>query len=167
MTEKYKFFYGGVFSQWFRCSFEVDNVTYNCAEQYMMQQKASFFGDEEHEKKIMSTSSPSDQKAFGKKVRNFNKEKWDAVARDIVYKGNYFKFMQNKGLLLDMTESKGSILVEASPYDQIWGIGLSATDPRAKNPETWKGTNWLGEVLNKVRDDIENGIYRTEGFGWK
>lgn len=167
MTTKYKFFYGGVFSQWYACSFEVDGVKYNCAEQYMMQQKAVLFGDEHCEKKIMATSSPKDQKAFGKQVKNFNKEKWDQVARDIVYKGNYFKFTQNKGLLAEMMKSKGFVLVEASPYDPIWGIGLSAKDPRAKDSKTWLGTNWLGEALNKVRDDIESGVYTTEGFGWK
>lgn len=163
---QYVFFYGGPFSQWLGCDFKVDGVTYNCAEQYMMHQKALTFGDTEIAAQIMRERHPRDQKALGRKVRNFDAKKWNEVARDIVYKGNYAKFQQNKGLLYALNETKGKLLVEASPTDKIWGIGLSTDDERRHDPANWRGTNWLGEVITKVREDLEAGVYRTEGFDW-
>lgn len=167
MEDKYEFFYGGSFSQWLICDFSVDGIRYNCAEQYMMHMKAIFFNDGVSANKIMKARHPREQKALGRTVKNFVKEKWDGVSRDFVYKGNYAKFQQNKGLLYALSKAKDKIIVEASPTDQIWGIGLSTDDDRRFDPEQWRGTNWLGEVLMKVRDDLEAGIYRTKDFGWK
>ena len=163
---KYTFFYGGSFSQWLRCDFTVDGVAYSCAEQYMMHMKAKTFGDEESAKKIMKANHPREQKALGRKVTNFDAAKWNEVARDLVYKGNYAKFQQNKGLLYTLNESKGTLLVEASPTDKIWGIGLGMDDDRKEDPANWRGTNWLGEVITKVREDLEAGVYRTDNFNW-
>lgn len=164
--DKYEFFYGGPFSQWLDCDFTVEGVRYGCAEQYMMHQKALFFEDAESARKIMAARHPREQKALGRKVKGFDKEKWEAVARDIVYKGNYEKFRQNKGLLYALKETVGKELVEASPTDRIWGIGLAEDDDLRLDPANWRGTNWLGEVLMKVRDDLVAGVERTEDFGW-
>lgn len=150
-------FYNGTFSQWYKCNFKVEGVQYNCAEQYMMAEKARLFEDKRAEEIIMSFSDPRDQKAVGKKVQNFDLEKWNAVARDIVYRGNYAKFTQNPSLLSQLLEAKG-YFVEASPTDTIWGVGLSMEGPLILNEANWRGTNWLGEVLTKVRDNILNGI---------
>ncbi len=103
----------------------------------------------------MESESPREQKAIGRGVRGFRAEEWEAVAKDYVYFGNWAKFSQNPPLLkllLDTTAS--TTLVEASPYDTIWGIGLGEEDPRARERATWRGTNWLGEVLTRVRDDL-------------
>ena len=93
-------------------------------------------------------------------VAGFNKEQWEQVARDVVYKGCYAKFTQNQDLKQALLATAGTTLVEASPEDRIWGIGLRKTDPRALNRATWRGTNWLGEILTKVREDLLN-----ESFG--
>ena len=155
--EKFTFFWGGIFSQWHPSSFQIDGVTYNTAEQYMMAEKARMFGDKLSEQKIMMMPDPKAQKALGRKVVGFVAEKWNASARDIVYKGNVAKFTQNPSLLKNLLDTRGTVLVEASPYDTIWGIGLAESDPRAKLRAQWKGLNWLGEVLTKVRDDYERG----------
>lgn len=152
----YTFFYSGPFSQWHRCRFTVDGVEYCSAEQYMMHQKALLFGDGEIAEQIMQATHPRVQKALGRKVRNFDADRWTAVCRDIVYRGNYAKFSQNEDKKAALLATTGT-LVEASPYDRIWGIGLGADDPRRLDPKTWKGTNWLGEVLTKVRDDLAGG----------
>lgn len=152
--EEFEFFWNGPFSQWLRCRFVVDGVKYNCAEQYMMAEKARLFGDKKMERAIMKSTSPREQKAFGRKVKNFNVHKWESVARDIVYKGNYAKFTQDKKLLKVLLLTKGTTIVEASPYDKIWGIGLRKDDKRAQSRSTWQGKNWLGEVLTKLRDDL-------------
>lgn len=157
--EKFTFFYSnkgpkGPFSQWFMCPMRIGGVNYNCCEQFMMAMKARFFQDEETLRKIMLARQPKDQKAFGRDVHGFVKSKWDGVCKEIVYKGNYAKFTQHaehKKLLLD---TKGTTLVEASRTDDIWGIGLAEDDPRAQRRETWLGTNWLGEVLTKLREDL-------------
>lgn len=159
-AERFTFFWHGVFSQWHKQKFTVDGVEYNCAEQYMMAQKALMFNDKPAHHAIMHSDDPSDQKRLGRNVKNFIKDKWDAAAKDIVYKGNYYKFRQNAKLKEQLLATKGTTLVEASPYDQIWGIGLKEGDPRTLRRETWRGKNWLGEVLTKVRDDLE-------GESWK
>ena len=154
MSEKFTFFWHGPFSQWYRQDFVVEGVTYNCAEQYMMAAKAKLFEDDETLDKIMASTSPKEQKQLGREVKNFDKDKWDAVARDLVEKGNYAKFTQNNDLKKMLLETIGTTLVEASPYDKIWGIGMDDKNPLALNRNTWKGLNWLGEVLTRVRDRI-------------
>ena len=159
MAEKFTFFWGGrapngLFSQWAPTPFEIDGVTYNCAEQYMMTEKARLFGDSATLAKIMSAVEPSDQKRYGREVKGFDKKVWDAAARDIVYKASYAKYTQNQDCYDAILATAGTTLVEASPHDTIWGIGLRSCDPRAKDRATWLGTNWLGETLTKVRDDI-------------
>jgi ribA/ribD-fused uncharacterized protein len=150
----FTFFWSGPFSQWHRSGFTIDGIEYNCAEQFMMAEKARMFGDQDALTNIMKATHPKDQKAFGRTVKNFDKTKWNKVAKDIVYKGNMAKFKQNPKLKTILLETQGT-LVEASPKDTVWGIGLDEKDPRAQNPEQWLGTNWLGEVLTKVRNDLQ------------
>ncbi len=154
MSERFTFFWGGPFSQWHPCTFRVEGMRYNCAEQYMMQQKALLFGDTEMAAEIMSARHPRRQKALGRQVRRFNGERWAQVARDIVFRGNLAKFTQDAELQAILLATAGTTLVEASPRDSIWGIGLAEDDPRAQNRSSWRGTNWLGEVLTRVRETI-------------
>lgn len=152
MTEKFTFFWHGPFSQWHPSVFTVDKIQYNCAEQYMMAQKALMFGDHARWLAIMSSAEPKAQKTLGRQVENFNPDEWDKVARDIVKKGNIAKFEQNPDLKDQLLETKDTTLVEASPYDKIWGIGLAQDDPKALDRNSWQGTNWLGETLTEVRE---------------
>jgi ribA/ribD-fused uncharacterized protein len=150
---QYHFFYGGFLSQWWRCNFIIDGVRYNCAEQFMMASKARVFGDSYHEDLIMSADHPGTQKMFGRKIGNFNSEIWNKVARQFVYLGNLHKFTQNDDLYSQLRTTQG-LLVEASPTDCVWGIGLAMDNPDRFNRAKWRGTNWLGEVLTQVRDDL-------------
>jgi ribA/ribD-fused uncharacterized protein len=153
-TDEFVFFYGGFMSQWYRSKFTVDGVTYCTAEQYMMAMKAEYFGDTDIQKKIMATTDPSEQKALGRQVSNFNAEAWNAVSRGYVYKANMAKFTQDNTLKEYLLETGDRELVEASPYDKIWGIGMNENQPGVTSKCNWKGTNWLGETLTKVRNDI-------------
>lgn len=154
MSEKFTFFYGGWASQWAPSKFVIDSVEYNCAEQWMMSEKARLFGDDDALDIIMKSDNPKVQKATGRLVRNFDPKVWEANAKLIVYRGNKAKFTQNANALEWLLDTVGTTLVEASPWDSIWGIGLSANDVRAQDRSTWQGTNWLGEIVTQVRDDI-------------
>ncbi len=157
---KYVLFWDGPFSQWHPSTFTIGDVTYNNCEQYMMAQKALFFKDQESYEKIMSGNlHPKILKELGRQVKNFDKKKWETVCKQIVYEGNYAKFTQNPDLLKILMETKGYELVEASPFDTIWGIGLSKDDPRALDKSQWRGTNWLGEVVTRVREDLLIGKF--------
>jgi ribA/ribD-fused uncharacterized protein len=151
--DKYVFFWqgGSPFSQWHKVSFKADGYTYTCAEQYMMHRKALLFNDSETAKKIMQAGyNPKKHKELGRLVKNFDAAVWNKHAKAIVYAGNYEKFTQNEKLLEVLKATKGKVIVEASPYDKIWGIGLSPEDPKRFDPKEWKGTNWLGEVLTTL-----------------
>jgi ribA/ribD-fused uncharacterized protein len=154
---KYFFFYKikSPFSQWYKSNFKVDEITFNCAEQYMMYKKAMLFDDVETANKILKTKNQREQKQLGRMVRNFNQAVWDKNCKDIVYKANWEKFTQNKELKKILLETKGTILVEASPNDTIWGIGLSIENPDRFDKSKWKGKNWLGEILTDVREKLD------------
>ena len=102
----------------------------------------------------MAAGHPSEQKSLGKQVRGFVEDQWNAVARDIVYRGNAAKFTQNPELLRNLLDTQGKLLVEASPTDFIWGIKMGEGAEGIEDPNNWRGTNWLGEVLTKLRDDL-------------
>lgn len=150
--KKMLLFYGGPLSQWYGSKFKEGEIEYNTAEQYMMAKKALLFGDMVSYQKIMDFKNPRDQKAQGKKVFPFDKEKWNSVCRDIVREGNRLKFTQNPELYTYLMATHDAELVEASEKDDIWGIGLSETDPRALDRTQWRGTNWLGIAIMEVRD---------------
>ena len=153
-TPKIHPFYGGPFSQWAACAFTIDGIEYSCAEKYMMAAKASLFGDDEALAAIMESDSPREQKAWGRKVKGFNPDVWNAVAKDVVFRANMAKFTQNRDMWKYMVLTGNDILVEASPTDRVWGVGISEDDPRIYNQDEWQGTNWLGEVLMEVREAI-------------
>jgi len=123
-------------------------------EQYMMAEKARIFGDEEILEEILKNKNPKQIKALGRKVRNFDEEVWKKKRYSIILNGNYAKFIQNKELRRFLVETKNRVLVEASPYDKIWGIGMAADDENVENPLQWKGQNLLGFALMEVREEI-------------
>lgn len=154
MNSNYTFFWSGPFSQWYESKFIKNGIKFNTAEQYMMYNKATLFDDFDIAEKILKTNNPKIQKGLGRQVSNFNLDVWNQNAKRVVYEGNYCKFTQNPDLLQKLLSTEGTILVEASPFDSIWGIGLSEDVARITPPEQWKGTNWLGEVLTQLRDDL-------------
>lgn len=143
------------FSQWWKSSFNIGHVKYLFMEQYMMAEKARLFGDKEMEEKIMSSNDPNKIKGFGCKVSNFNEEIWNDIKYSIVINGNYNKFIQNDKLKAFLLSTEDKILVEASPYDNVWGIQMSEEDVDIKNPKLWRGENLLGFALMEVRNEIK------------
>jgi len=155
ITDKYVFFWGDHPSQWYPSPMTIDGIEYNCCEQYMMHQKALLFGDTEIAEEVMVTKHPADQKKLGRRIKNFDKNEWDKVNLQIVYKGNYAKYTQNeelKQLLINTGERK---FCEASPVDLIWGCGLGENDPLIDDEINWIGLNLLGQVLDKVKMNLK------------
>lgn len=157
--EKFTFFWGNnpkfkyaEFSQFFKCKFNINGVEFNCTEQWMHWKKAITFSDFNVAKQILKTDNPVEQKRLGRLVSNFNTDVWSSVAVDVVFRGNIEKFSQNIELLNKLKSTKNTILVEASPYDKIWGIGLKQSDPRSSDISQWQGQNLLGYILTRVRD---------------
>lgn len=145
-------------SQWYERPFTHNGITYPTCEHWMMYQKAMIFSDILIAKKILRASTPKDVKRLGRQVHNFNADIWDADKYQIVQQGNLLKFSQHKNLHDYLCQSKTEDIqfVEASPYDKIWGIGMKASDPRAKNPHQWMGENLLGKALTDVRNKLIN-----------
>lgn len=163
----YTFFWSGPFSNWYPAKFNADVPFYatdkiiqalthfNCSEQYMMYMKAMTFNDYETASKILYSDSPKEQKALGRTVKNFDAAVWDKISYDIVYTACKHKFTQNPQLLKALHDTEGTILVEASPYDKIWGIGMAEGDPGIEDEKNWKGENRLGKVLTQLRIQLK------------
>jgi ribA/ribD-fused uncharacterized protein len=147
-------FWSGWPSNWFYSPFVIDGIPYTCGEQWMMAEKARQFGDDQALHAILSTSSPREQKALGRDVRNYDDDVWMAVARDRLYVGLLEKFRQNPDLCRRLLDTGTDVIVEASPLDRRWGIGLAKDHPDATHPSRWRGGNWLGEVLMRVRETL-------------
>lgn len=156
ITDNYILFWNGVFSQWYPSNFIVDGIKFSSCEQYMMYQKALTFKDAEIAEQILKESHPAPIKMLGRKVKNFDLNVWNSVCFGIVVKGNLAKFSQNPEMLKYLLNTGGKILVEASPQDKIWGIGLSASSPQCDNAALWSGTNLLGFALCCVRIQLLN-----------
>jgi ribA/ribD-fused uncharacterized protein len=144
------------FSQWWLSDFTENSVTYQTAEHYMMAGKARLFGDLEIEKQIIATKSPKDVKALGRKIKGFDNDLWNQHKYEIVKQGNLLKFSQNNNLKDFLISTDTKVIVEASPVDPVWGIGLSEKDLEAQSPELWKGENLLGFALMEVRDVVKS-----------
>lgn len=129
--------------------------TFLHCEQWMMFNKAKLFKDEKSAAMILQTTEPIECKALGRKVVNFDEIVWKRENERIVLEGNRLKFTQNPALLQKLLDTEGTTLVEASPMDRLYGIGLSAKNPKALSRSTWRGKNLLGELLTKLRRELK------------
>lgn len=145
-----------VFSQWFESDFSIDGTVYPSAEHYMMAAKAELFGDAEMREAIVRAPSPGEAKALGRKVRGFDSAQWDAHRLGIVTRGSIAKFDAQDDLRKYLLSTGDRVLVEASPVDPIWGIGLAHDDARAARPSQWQGLNLLGFALMAARAELAN-----------
>ena len=138
-------------SQWYGARFTLEGRQFPTAEHAMMFQKAMLFGDQESAAKILAAPSPSVAKALGRGVRGFVEATWNERRLGFVAAANEAKFGQNPEIRAYLLGTKDRVLVEASPTDRIWGIGLAEDAPGAENPESWRGQNLLGFALMIAR----------------
>lgn len=140
------------FSQWFEAPFMLGGIHYATAEHYMMAEKARLFSDGQTLAKILAAPSPAHAKKLGREVADFDNARWEARGFDAVVEGNVAKFTQNPAMGEFLLNTGNRVLVEASPVDKVWGIGLAGDDPRALHPAQWQGANLLGFALMRVRE---------------
>ena len=143
------------FSQWWQAPFTIEGFSYPTAEHWMMASKAKLFGDLPILEKILKASSPAEVKELGRKVKNFEPELWEMHKYNIVVEGNLQKFAQHPALKTFLLNTGERILVEASPVDTVWGIGIPADHSQINNPLSWRGENLLGYALMEVRDKLK------------
>jgi ribA/ribD-fused uncharacterized protein len=139
-------------SQWFPAEFELEGAKYPTAEHFMMAEKARLFRDTEMLEKILECQKPKEAKAFGRKVQNFDEEVWKSHSSQIVVKANLAKFSAHPDFAQFLIATSPKVLVEASMWDRVWGIGMTAKAKGADAPRMWKGKNLLGFALMEVRD---------------
>ncbi len=163
--QKFLFFWGhqpskdgsvtsSCFSQWWKADFTVDGIKYRTAEHWMMARKAELFQDQEMLEAILEVNSPMEAKKLGRKVQHFDPVIWDKHKYEFVKDGNRHKFEQHEDLKAFLLTTKKRIIVEASPRDRIWGIGMGKNNEHAEIPTKWRGQNLLGFALMEVRDDM-------------
>jgi ribA/ribD-fused uncharacterized protein len=171
---KYLFFWGNTsypgaplgkecLSQWYAAPFTINGLLYRTAEHWMMAEKARLFGDEATRAAILAATHPNEAKLLGREVQPYDENQWLQHRFGIVVAGNLAKFSQYPALALFLQQTGSRVLVEASPVDSIWGIGLAPDDPRAASPLTWAGQNLLGFALMEVRARLhEPGHHPTK-----
>ncbi len=152
----YIFFWGTYMSNFYTAKFVVDGVQYNCSEQYFMKKKQEMFDSTNTElaNLILNETDPKKIKKYGRQVKNFDKDKWDQHRYEIMKRGVYEKFNQNDAIKYMLKSTETKTLVEASPRDCIWGIGLGEVRARVTHPTKWRGKNLLGKVLMEVRQQL-------------
>ena len=147
----------GVLSQWWPCVFRVEGVEYASAEHWMMAEKARLFGDAAALDKILAARTPAEAKALGRLVQGFDDAAWDGARVEAVVRGNVAKFGQDAGLRSYLLGTGNRVLVEASPRDRVWGIGMGAGNEGATDPRRWRGLNLLGFALMEARERLARG----------
>jgi ribA/ribD-fused uncharacterized protein len=158
--DQFVLFWKGMLSQWHPSPFTDGRDTYPTAEHWMMAEKARLFGDLEAAEEIMATDSPEQAKKIGRRVKNFDVSDWKLECFQIVVVGNRLKFEQNEKEREYLLSTGNKILVEASPYDQIWGVGMDEKCMLSRNPACWKGQNLLGMALMVVRATLLDRVSR-------
>lgn len=150
-------FWGSPFSNFHRCKFVYNDVVWKSSEQCFMAMKAKHFKDEESYERILESTTPKEAKALGRKVKNFNFSWW-SVSESIMFEIVLAKFSQNDDLrsLILSDEFKGKKFVEGSPSDKKWGVGMRWDNPKIDDESNWDGSNLLGKVLDKVREQLQN-----------
>ncbi|MFG3112349.1 NADAR family protein [Streptomyces tendae] len=144
-------------SQWWPSPFTVDGVEYATAEHWMMAGKARLFADAEAERRVLAAAHPAGAKKAGRLVRGFDEAVWERERFRIVVEGSVHKFASDPALRAFLLGTGGRVLVEASPVDRVWGIGLAADDEAARDPERWRGPNLLGFALMAARERLRAG----------
>jgi len=157
ITDTHVFFWGSFLSNWHASKFEYKGKKFSNTEQAFMWEKAIYFNDNEIAEDILKTPDPKNAKDLGRLVKNFNQNLWFNVCFEIMIEVNKAKYSQNEKLKKLLLSTGDKVIVEASPFDAIWGIGLHWKDDKVLDEKLWKGMNLLGKALMEVRNTLKDG----------
>lgn len=155
VTDTHVYFWGSELSNWYKCKFEYKNHKFDNSEQAFMWEKALYFNDTETAEKILNEPNPKQNKKLGREVKNFNSDEWLKVSYQIMVDVNYAKWSSNIKLKQLLLSTGDKTIVESSPFDKIWGIGLHWSDDRVLDEKKWEGMNLLGKCLMQVREKLK------------
>lgn len=161
-TDSHIYFWGSFLSNWYRCpidfSLTPDGVPmkFHCTEQIYMALKALTFNDFGTLSQIMDCKDAKESKVLGRQVIGFSEEHWNRVSYNAMFRACRAKFSQNLDLFERLLLTQNKVLVEGSPFDKIWGVGIAWDDPLIEDQNNWNGENRLGNVLMAVRSTINN-----------
>lgn len=137
--------------------FTLDGIEYEHNEQYYQHQKSIVNGDTKRASAVLKASDPYDCYKIGSEVVVKDRE-WENKSLEIMERGCLAKFTQNKDLAKFLLSTGNTVLLEASPVDKFFGIGMSLNNPELFQPEKWPdgATNWLGKILSKTRAALKD-----------
>lgn len=141
-------------SQWWPAPFKADGLRFATAEHYMMWSKARLFGDDDAAQAVLQAPGPAQAKKIGRLVKGFEEDAWVAHRWQIVVDASVGKFGSDPALRAYLLGTSRRVLVEASPRDRIWGIGMGASNEHAQDPARWRGLNLLGFALMEARQRL-------------
>lgn len=154
VTDTHVYFWGLKLSNWYPVRFMYKDIEFDNTEQAFMWEKAMLFGDHDTADRILDTPDPKAAKGLGRKVKNFDAERWMINGYTVMVAVNYAKFSQYPRLKSILLNTGNKTIVEASPYDKIWGIGIHWNDDTCLDEANWKGMNLLGKALMEVRKQL-------------
>lgn len=156
ITDKYILFFSksDMMSNFYPHEFIHMNKTFKDSETAFMWRKAVYFKDYQIAGEILNSKHPNHAKSLGRKVKGFNDEQWSKVRFDIMKEVVSDKVNQFDDLNEFIKKYKHKKFVEASPYDNIWGVKLNEHNPKILNEENWNGLNLLGEVYDEIKLDL-------------
>lgn len=167
-TDDFAYFYQGIpLSNWWTSpAMEYDGHTFYSSEAVYMYKKAMAFNDTEVALKIVE----ADNDLSAKEQARFKKVK--SLGREVRIKSMSEFLRQREQWMYEALELKlekderfrevllseayfGKTFVEASPWDDVWGIKSRPTAEVLQNGvSAWKGKNLLGKTLTRLRDNI-------------
>ncbi|MDV5354792.1 NADAR family protein [Enterobacter asburiae] len=134
----------GVFSNFYKCGFFIDDKYWPTVEHFFQAQK---FDDEALREKIRKLASPMDAAISGRDRDNPLRDDWDCVRDNIMRLAVMEKFKQNDEARDILLATNDLTLVEHTKNDNYWADGGDGS-----------GKNMLGKILMEVRDMLRETI---------
>lgn len=134
----------GVFSNFYKCGFFIDDEYWPTVEHFFQAQK---FDDEALREKIRKLASPMDAAISGRDRDNPLRDDWDCVRDNIMRLAVIEKFKQNDEARNILLATNDLILVEHTKNDSYWADGGDGS-----------GKNMLGKILMEVRGILRETV---------
>ena len=127
--------------------FYINDIFYKTVEHYYQSEK---YSDNKIKQKIINAPTPKEASIIGRDRNNIRKKDFKLIKNDVMYRGIYEKFIQNKQIMYKLIETRNKTIVEKTVDEYYWGIGKD--DSGSKN---------IGKILMRVRENIKNEIVNT------